>query len=180
MKLPSFRRAAVLTVTAGCLLGTSGCFGSFNLTRKLYGFNKSVSDDKFVQELVFLGLGLVQVYSIAAAIDAIVANSVEFWTGTNPINMASTIKVDNGTRIVRSYNAKDGVRIMTLETFTLDKLVSTTTVFHTTGSRHVTFKTVHADGRTDRHVAAMNADGTASVTSGTYADVLLARTKVAE
>src|SRR5258706_3356417 len=82
MRLTRFRRAAVLTLTAGALVGTSGCFGSFNLVRKVYGWNKSVSPDKFVRELVFLGLTIVPVYSVAGLIDAVVVNTIAFWSGT--------------------------------------------------------------------------------------------------
>ena len=56
MRLASVRRTAVLAVAAAGLVVTSGCFGSFQLTRKLYTWKKNVSPDKWVQELVFLGL----------------------------------------------------------------------------------------------------------------------------
>ena len=96
MRFARFRRTAVLALSAAAVLGTSACFGSFNLTRKLYGFNKDVSKDKFVRELVFLGLNIVPVYGIAGFIDAVVANTVEFWTGENPVTMGSTISWRDG------------------------------------------------------------------------------------
>lgn len=65
-----------------------GCFGSFQLTRKVYQFNKNVSPDKWVRWLVFLAANIVPIYSISVMVDALFANSVEFWTGSNPI-MAS-------------------------------------------------------------------------------------------
>ena len=170
MRLSSFRRAAVLTLTAGALVGTSGCFGSFNLTRKVYGFNKTVSKDKFVQELVFLGLNVVPIYGIASFVDAVVANTVEFWTGKNPIEMSSTIRLDGTSRVQRVGVVKDGVRIMTLNVFKFDKLVGTTTVRYVPGMDFVTFATVLADGRTETHVAVRGMDGKAFVASGTYAN----------
>ena len=97
MRLVPFRRAVVFTFTTVAVIGASGCFGSFNLTRQLYGWNKDVSKEKFVRELVFLGLNVVPVYGIAAFIDAIVANTVEFWTGENPISMTGSVKVDSAT-----------------------------------------------------------------------------------
>jgi len=177
MQLASLRRTAVITLTAAALAGSSACFGSFNMTRKLYGFNKKVSDEKFVRELVFLGLNIVPVYWVASAIDVVVANSVEFWTGENPIKMTSTMKLDANTRVVTSFRDKDGVRVMSMETFTLDKLVSTTSVLYAPGSTHMTFKTVFTDGRSEAHVSAIGDDGKAFVTSGTYADVLKASAK---
>jgi Domain of unknown function (DUF3332) len=169
MRLSPFRRAAVLTLTAGALVGTSGCFGSFNLTRKVYAFNKTVSKDKFVQELVFLGLNVVPIYGIASFVDAVVANTVEFWTGKNPIEMSSTIRLDSATRVQRVGVVKNGVRIMTLKAFQFDTLVGTTTVRYVPGADFVSFATVLGDGRTETHVAAMSADGKAFVSSGTYA-----------
>jgi hypothetical protein len=170
MRFPSFRRAAVLTLTAGALVSTSGCFGSFNLTRKVYGFNKTVSKDKFVQELVFLGLNVVPIYGFASLIDAVVANTVEFWTGKNPIEMSSTIRIDSLTRVQRVGVVQNGVRIMTLKTFKLDSLVGTTTIRYVPGTDFVSFATVLADGRTESHVAAMGVDGRAVVSGLNYAN----------
>ena len=64
----------------------TGCFGSFELTKKVYEFNQGVGD-KFVQELVFLVLCAVPVYEIAGAFDLFVLNLIEFWTDANPMAM---------------------------------------------------------------------------------------------
>jgi Domain of unknown function (DUF3332) len=165
MRLATFRRSLVLTLTAAAVLGTSGCFGSFNLTRKLYGFNKDVSKEKFVRELVFLGLNVVPIYGIAAAIDVIVANTVEFWTGENPISMTGSIKVDSTTVVKRVGVVKDGERIMTLSTFRSNKLVATTTMKLEPGTTSMAFETVFADGRTEAYVVALNAHGNAYLAS---------------
>ena len=179
MRITSFRRAAILTLLAGAM-GTSACFGSFNLTRKVWSFNKKVSDEKFVQELLFLGMNIVPVYSVAGFIDAVVANTVEFWTGKNPISMASTIKLDSVTTVKRYVMEKDGVRVMTLKAFKFDKLVATTTIEHMPGTSGMTFETVYADGRTEQHVAMVNAEGKAVVSSAAYAVLPRAGVKVGE
>jgi hypothetical protein len=179
MRLTRFRRTAVLSLTAIALLGTSGCFGSFNVTRKLWGWNKSVSDEKFVRELVFLGLNVVPVYSIAGFIDVVVTNSIEFWTGKNPVNMSSTIKVDSATQVKKVAVVKNGIRIMTIETFKYDKLVATTTMQYTPGSPYMTFETARADGRSETHVAAIGADGKGFVAAGTYAQLVRSGTVAA-
>ena len=73
-------------VIAGFLpLTTAGCIGRFELTRKVYQFNREVDSNKWVQWLVFLVLNVIPVYGFAVMIDAIFANSVEFWTGDNPV-----------------------------------------------------------------------------------------------
>jgi hypothetical protein len=165
MRLVNFRRTVVLTLTAAAVLGSSGCFGSFNLTRKLYGFNKDVSKDKFVRELVFLGLNIVPIYGVAGFIDAVVANTVEFWTGENPISMTGSIKVDSATVVKKVGVVKNGERIMTLSTFKFDKLVATTTMRLKPGATSMTFETSFADGRTESYAVALNRDGNAFVAS---------------
>ena len=170
MRLATFRRAAVLSLATAATLGTSACFGSFNLTRKLYGFNKDVSKDKFVRELVFLGLNIVPIYGVAGLIDAVVANTVEFWTGTNPVTMGSTIKVDSTTVVKRVGIVKDGERIMTLSTYKSNKLVATTIMSLEPGATSMSFKTVFADGRAESYVVALNARGSAYLASGIQVD----------
>lgn len=68
---------------------TTACFGSFALTRKVYNFNRSVSNDKWVRSLMFLVLVIVPVYGIAELIDALFGNAIEFWGGANPINFSA-------------------------------------------------------------------------------------------
>lgn len=165
MRLATFRRTVVLTLSTAAVLGSSACFGSFNLTRKLYGFNKDVSKDKFVRELVFLGLNIVPIYGVAGFIDAVVANTVEFWTGENPITMGSTIKVDSATVVKRVGTVKNGERIMTIETFKSGKLVATTTMTLKTGTSFMTFETVLAGGAAESYVVALNANGNAFLAS---------------
>ena len=68
-----------------CCLQTS-CIGSFKLTKAVHEWNQNVGS-KFVNELVFLVCIIVPVYEIATFIDGVVLNSIEFWTGTNPMAM---------------------------------------------------------------------------------------------
>ena len=80
------RRVVVTAVLAGFLpMTTAGCFGTFQLTRKVYEFNKQVSPNKWVRWLTFLVMTIIPVYGFATLFDALFANSVEFWTGKNPI-----------------------------------------------------------------------------------------------
>jgi len=98
IKTPSFLLASV--VSASTLL--AGCYGSFALTKKVHEWNGEVSPNKFVQWLVFLGLNVIPVYGIAVAVDVLVANTLEFWTGSNPVGGTATRVVpnDDGTATV--------------------------------------------------------------------------------
>ncbi len=86
MKLthPSARFGRRLVLGGGACLLLSGCFGSFNAIRNLWEWNDDL-DNKWVKWLVFLGLSIIPVYGLFALADALVLNSVEFWTGKNPV-----------------------------------------------------------------------------------------------
>jgi hypothetical protein len=92
------RLLAVMCV-AVLSLHVSGCFGKFSLTRAMWDFNKNVSSNKFLQWAVFLVMVIVPVYSVGALVDALVINSIEFWTGENPVASAGTPGEDS--RVVR-------------------------------------------------------------------------------
>lgn len=97
-----FKQIVVVTLIASMAIMSVGCYGSFNLTKKVYNWNGSM-EGKWVQELVFLVLNIVPVYGVAAWIDAVILNSIEFWTGKNP--MASTITSDDGTTV--AFNSEN-------------------------------------------------------------------------
>ena len=87
-----------LLVASGLLL--NGCYGPFLLTKKLYRWNGQVSNDRWAVEAVFLICVALPIYSIAGVADALFLNSVEFWTGKNPL-AASLPRVGETKRIVR-------------------------------------------------------------------------------
>ena len=89
---------------------TAGCFGGFNVTRKLWGFNKNVSPNKWVQWFVYLALVIIPVYEICGLGDVLIFNSVEFWTGNNPITV-----MNDGPREVIARRTADGMQIQVSE-----------------------------------------------------------------
>ncbi|MGL5681498.1 MAG: DUF3332 domain-containing protein [Marinifilaceae bacterium] len=82
-----FNQLVAVTLLAASSVTMSGCFGSFALTTKLHDWNSSVSNHKFVNELVFLGMCILPAYELCVLGDAIIFNSIEFWGGNNPIAM---------------------------------------------------------------------------------------------
>ncbi len=99
------RTIAALVLMAFLPVSTTGCFGGFQLTRKVYNFNREVSPDKWVRELVFLALVILPVYGASTFLDAIVFNSIEFWTGSNPV------LAKNGAS--RKITTADGTAVLT-------------------------------------------------------------------
>ncbi len=88
MKKRYFTVAAVL-LCAGSLLFSS-CIGSFSLTNKLLNWNQQVGS-KFVNELVFVAFWILPVYEVSALADILVINTIEFWSGSNPVAQGRTV-----------------------------------------------------------------------------------------
>lgn len=100
MKKLNWKAAATLML-CGTLVFSS-CIGSFALHNRLTQWNMGVSD-KFVNEIVFLALNIVPVYGICYLADVLVINSIEFWSGSNPvasIGDVKTVKGENGNYLV--------------------------------------------------------------------------------
>ena len=76
----------ILALILGATIFLNSCIGSFTLTNKVYDWNNRVGD-KYVNELVFLILVILPVYEATFIIDGILLNSIEFWTGDNPLAM---------------------------------------------------------------------------------------------
>ncbi|MCK5834226.1 MAG: DUF3332 family protein [Lentisphaeria bacterium] len=99
-----------LGAVAGSMLLTS-CTGPFQLTQKLHTWQTGF-DDRWIDELAFLGCVLLPVYGISAFADAIVFNSIEFWTNENPIASTETMTKDGQTAQL-AYQADGKVRVET-------------------------------------------------------------------
>src|ERR1700730_2099181 len=95
--MTNFRRAVAIAVLLCFGQSSAACWGKFNLTRKLWGFNNTVSDSKWLKWLLFLAFTIVPIYEISALADALVLNSIEFWSGQNPVT-ANEVRED--TRVV--------------------------------------------------------------------------------
>lgn len=91
----------IFTVSLACTLFMYSCIGSFGLTRKIYNWNQSMGD-KWINEVVFFVLSF-DVYAISVFADAVLFNTIEFWTGNNPVASNTTvIDTENGKYIVES------------------------------------------------------------------------------
>ena len=93
----------VAVVLSGSLLFSS-CVGSFGLFNRLSSWNQSVGN-KFVNELVFLAFNIIPVYGVAYLADALVINSIEFWSGSNPmanVGDVKKVKGENGDYLVET------------------------------------------------------------------------------
>ena len=95
-----------LPVAAVILAGSlalPSCIGSFALSNKVLAWNQTI-DNKFVNELVFIALWIVPVYEVSMFIDSVVINSIEFWTGSNPMEagVVKQVQGENGIYTVET------------------------------------------------------------------------------
>jgi len=89
--MKKFQLKAV-ALLVGSSFAFSSCLGSFTLFNSVSAWNQEVTGNKFINELIFIGLNIVPVYGIASLADVVIFNSIEFWTGENP---AATAAVQN-------------------------------------------------------------------------------------
>lgn len=75
---------SIILLAISVMVLLSSCYGSFTMTKKLYSWNGTVGN-KFAKEAVFLALNIIPAYGVCVFIDGIFLNSVEFWTGSNPM-----------------------------------------------------------------------------------------------
>lgn len=87
MKRSLFKPLGV-ALTATSLLLSSGCMGSFTLTKKIYRWNQHASGDRWVNEIVFLVGLILPVYSLSLLADGVIFNSIQWWTSSNPVAAA--------------------------------------------------------------------------------------------
>lgn len=80
-------RKLVMSVTLAAAILSTSCLGSFHAVTSLKSWNDSVSDNKFVNNLLFWGMNIIPVYPLFVLGDTIIFNVIEFWTGSNPVAM---------------------------------------------------------------------------------------------
>jgi hypothetical protein len=74
---------------AACALSTvalTSCLGSNNLHDSIQNWNAEFSDQDWLNEAIFIGFMIVPVYPFAYLGDSVIFNTIEYWTGENPIN----------------------------------------------------------------------------------------------
>ena len=80
MKKITVNTIIALALGSMCL---SSCIGSFGLTNKVLDWNKRATDNKFINELIFIVIS--PAYAVCSTADLLVLNSIEFWTGEKVI-----------------------------------------------------------------------------------------------
>ncbi|MGL5026106.1 MAG: DUF3332 domain-containing protein [Shewanella oncorhynchi] len=87
-------KSKLLAVTIGAVLTTqlTACMGQMGLSQMVTKGNLSAVDNRYGRAGLFILLS--PIYGIAATGDLFIVNTIEFWTGKNPITGKSPAVVD--------------------------------------------------------------------------------------
>lgn len=119
--MKKFYLSVAMLLIAGSALTMQSCIGSFALTNNVLTWNKQVGS-KFVNELVFFAFWVLPVYEVTSIADLLVINSIEFWSGKNPMQAGTkVIDTDSGRYLVKcDGKGYDVVNEFTGESIRLD------------------------------------------------------------
>ena len=157
--------ALVLVAAVGAL--SAGCFGKFQLTRKLYDINQSI-DEKYVRSAA-TWLFVIP-YAVTGLLDFVVFNVIEFWTGENPVAEAKVTRVyaqGNG-RAVLTLSRDGSATVAVIERYEGQRLVSALRV-RDDGRGKVAAVETAAGGKVREVSAVAASDGSVDVTVATAA-----------
>lgn len=92
------------------IFSLTACTGSFKLTKTINNFHRAQSN-KWMDEVIFLGCVILPVYFFGTLGDAIILNSVEFWTGKNPMTEVGDLEksktIQDGQKVAVISYGKD-------------------------------------------------------------------------
>lgn len=102
MRLKTFnifimRKTSIIAAALSITLLTSSCLGSFSAFNGLKDWNQELTNSKFLNNLIFWGLNIIPVYGLFFVGDVLIFNTIEFWTGSNPLAMAEG---DSETKVI--------------------------------------------------------------------------------
>ena len=99
--MKKYQIAVGAIMLAGASMTFTSCIGSFTLTKRVLAWNNQVSN-KFINELVFFAFWILPVYEVTSLADLIVLNSIEFWSGNNPMEASvKAIDTDHGRYLIK-------------------------------------------------------------------------------
>ena len=100
-----FKKSVVCMLLASFMGMSTACYGPFTLTKSVYHWNSGIKgsgevNEKWMKEFVFFGMIVIPVYMLSALMDAFIFNSIQFWTGNNPVG-ASDLGDDGQTTVAQ-------------------------------------------------------------------------------
>jgi hypothetical protein len=154
---------------------TAGCYGSFSAFSRLKSWNQRASNEPWANEVIFLILNVVPVYGVTLLADAILFNSLAFWTGDNPMDHVRFTK-DGNRKAIQEFSDDEKGKNMKLMFYDNGFLQQTLTLHQDSGSSIYTGTIVGTkETRTDflvevkaRGIHIVSSDGSGKLTSRFY------------
>lgn len=103
-------KSFLFLMIGACLM--SSCIGSFGLFNKVLSWNKRATGNKFLNALIFILIS--PAYALCGVADILVINTIEFWSGSNPLaeNIGKTESVmGSDGKLYAVTTLKDGYEI---------------------------------------------------------------------
>jgi hypothetical protein len=97
----------VALVVATSILLCTGCMGNMGISQNVKKGNLSVTENRWGREGIFLGLSVLRVNTIASLLDLVIFNSIEFWSGTNPITKQPALVNISQETLEKIFGEKD-------------------------------------------------------------------------
>lgn len=118
-------RIVLILTTIVFALTSTGCIGRFAAFNRFLSWNQKVDPDPYTQEAIFLVFTIIPVYETLFLADLIVFNSIEFWSGENPMVSDAEYQktVQSGDeRAVQTVRRAGNLKSMTVEYYRKGKL----------------------------------------------------------
>ena len=120
-------KKGIITLLCAGMIVLSGCYGKYACFNKLLAWNGTLGN-KWLNSIVHFAMNVIPVYGIALFVDFLVLNTVEFWTGSNPLasgdsyfekdaegNSIAAVKNADGSMSVELTTAKGEKANLTLQ-----------------------------------------------------------------
>jgi len=121
-----------------------GCMGQMGLSQAAIGVNLRIIDNRFGRAAVYILAS--PVYGVISVIDLFFINSIEFWTGTNPITGKTPAVVDTPADTwMKVDKAMNDVPIATASFKQLDENTTAVEMIHEDGTRQMLMGKKHGD-----------------------------------
>lgn len=106
--------------SAACAMMLTGCLGQNALFDTVQDWNATATGNKFVNQGISFVFWWVPVYGLSLLGDIVIFNSIEFWTGTNPISKegakvagtTETVTDGMGNQAELTYNADGSISVL--------------------------------------------------------------------
>ena len=103
-------KKGIITLLCAGMIVLSGCYGKYACFNKLLAWNGTLGN-KWLNSIVHFAMNVIPVYGIAIFVDWLVLNTVEFWTGSNPLAAGekATMTLQRDENVIRALDAEGNV-----------------------------------------------------------------------